>query len=295
MSLATEQLPAPITQTDPAPVPPPPIVYITGDTGFPTLGLRELWRYRELMGFLALRDIKVRYKQTAIGVLWVLIQPLAATFAFTLFFGRLAKLNATTTTPYAVLVLAALLPWQLFAGAIDRVGNSMVNEQNLITKVYFPRLVIPLAGVLSGLVDFAIAFLLLLIMMACYHTPLRWAILTVPLFVLLAVVTALSVGLWLSALNVQYRDVRYAIPFLVQIWLFVTPVAYPISIVPAAWRTLYGLNPMVGVVEGFRWALLGNTDSPGATLLVSCAVTLMLLVGGLFYFRKMEETFADVV
>jgi lipopolysaccharide transport system permease protein len=256
--------------------------------------LRELWDYRELLYFLTWRDIKVRYKQTALGATWAIIQPVFMMVVFSLFFGRLAKVPSDGI-PYPVFSFCGLLPWQLFAHALSESSNSLVGNQNLITKVYFPRLVVPISAVLGGLVDFAIAFAILLVMMLFYGIVPGWQIITLPGFILLAVMTALAVGFWLSALNVQYRDVRYTINFLIQFWLFATPVAYPSSLIPEKWRALYGLNPMAGVVEGFRWALLGKSDPPGALLYVSCGMVLLLLVGGLYYFRRMEQQFADIV
>ncbi len=273
---------------------PLPTFYIEPPKGWASIGLRELWDYRELLYFLTWRDVKVRYKQTALGAAWAIIQPLFMMLVFSLFFGRLAKIPSDGI-PYPIFTFCALLPWQLFAHALTESSNSLVGNQNLITKVYFPRLVVPIAAVLGGLVDFAVAFAILLVMMFYYGVVPGWAIVTLPGFILLAVMTALGVGLWLSALNVKYRDVRYTITFLVQFWLFATPVAYPSSIVPAKWRALYGLNPMAGVVEGFRWALLGKTEAPGAMLWVSVAVVIVILIGGLYYFRRMEQEFADVV
>jgi homopolymeric O-antigen transport system permease protein len=258
------------------------------------LELSELWEYRELLYFLVWRDIKVRYKQTALGAAWAVMQPLFMMLVFSLFFGRLAKLPSDGI-PYPVFTFCALIPWQLFANALTESSNSLIGNQNLITKVYFARLVIPIAAVLSGLVDFLIAFVLLLGMMLFYGILPGWSILALPAFILLAVLTALAVGLWLSALNVQFRDVRYTMNFLVQFWLFATPVAYPSSIVPEQWRALYGINPMVGVVEGFRWALLGKSQPPGAMVFASIAVVLVLLLGGLYYFRRMEQEFADII
>lgn len=271
-----------------------PTFYIEPPKGWASIGLRELWDYRELLYFLTWRDVKVRYKQTALGAAWAIIQPLFMMLVFSLFFGRLAKIPSDGI-PYPIFTFCALLPWQLFAHALTESSNSLVGNQNLITKVYFPRLVVPISAVLGGLVDFAVAFAILLVMMFYYGIVPTWAIVTLPGFILLAVMTALGVGLWLSALNVKYRDVRYTITFLVQFWLFATPVAYPSSIVPEKWRALYGLNPMAGVVEGFRWALLGKTEAPGAMLWVSVAVVILILVGGLYYFRRMEQEFADVV
>jgi len=259
-----------------------------------SIGLRELWEYRELLYFLTWRDIKVRYKQTALGAAWAVMQPFFIMVVFSLFFGKLAGVPSDGI-PYPVFAFCGLLPWQLFAHALTESSNSLVGNQNLITKVYFPRLVVPIAAVLGGVVDFAIAFVILLVMMLYFGIVPGWAIVTLPLFIVLAVTTALAVGLWLSALNVKYRDVRYTMNFLVQFWLFATPVAYPSSLIPEQWRWAYGLNPMAGVVEGFRWALLGKTDPPGALLAVSIAVVVLLLIGGLYYFRKMEQEFADVV
>jgi lipopolysaccharide transport system permease protein len=271
-----------------------PTILIRPPQGWVSLNLRDLWEYRELLYFLTWRDIKVRYKQTALGAAWAIIQPFMTMVVFSLFFGRLAGM-ASNGLPYPIFAYCALLPWNYFAGALDRAGNSLVGSANLITKVYFPRAVIPLSAVLAGLLDFGIAFLVLIGMMLFYGIVPTAAILTLPLFLLLAMLTALGVGLWLSALNVQYRDVRYALPFLVQFWLFASPVAYPASLVPEPWRVLYGLNPMAGVVEGFRWALLGQAATPGPLLAVSVVMACVLLASGLFYFQKMEETFADVV
>jgi lipopolysaccharide transport system permease protein len=271
-----------------------PTFYIDPPKGWASIGLRELWDYRELLYFLTWRDVKVRYKQTALGAAWAIIQPLFMMLVFSLFFGRLAKIPSDGI-PYPIFTFCALLPWQLFAHALTESSNSLVANERLITKVYFPRLVVPIAAVLGGLVDFAVAFAILLVMMLYYGIVPTWAIVTLPGFILLAVMTALGVGLWLSALNVKYRDVRYTINFLIQFWLFATPVAYPSSLVPEKWRALYGLNPMAGVVEGFRWALLGKQQAPGAMLWVSVAVVILILIGGLYYFRRMEQEFADVV
>ena len=281
------------TPTDSPPLPVPTTV-IQPSKGLISLKLKELWDYRELLYFLIWRDIKIRYKQTVLGAAWAILQPLLTMIVFTIFFGRLAGVPSDGI-PYPVFSFAALLPWQLFARALTESSNSLVGNQGLITKVYFPRLVIPMSAVLAGLVDFAISFVVLLIMMVYYGIIPNIHILTLPLFLLLAIATALAVGLWLSALNVIYRDVRHTIPFLVQFWLFLTPIAYPTSLVPEHWRTLYGLNPMVGVVEGFRWALLGKEGGVGPVVLASALVVAVLLVGGLFYFRRMEKTFADVI
>ncbi len=271
-----------------------PVVHIGPARSWASLNLAELVDYRELLYFLVWRDIKVRYKQTALGFLWALLQPLFMMLVFTLFFGRLGKLPSDGM-PYAVFTLCALLPWQLFAHALSESSNSLVANERLISKVYFPRLLVPLAAVVGGLADFGVAFLLLLGVMAFYGLAPGIAIVALPLLVLFAIATAFSVGLWLSALNVQYRDVRYTLIFLTQLWMFATPVAYSSSLVPAAWRPLYGLNPMVGVVEGFRWALLNRSTPPGAELFVSIAAVAALLVSGLYYFRRVERTFADVI
>ncbi len=262
--------------------------------GWTSLGLKELWEYRELLYFLTWRDIKVRYKQTVLGAAWAVIQPFFMMVVFSLFFGRLAGVSSGGV-PYPIFVYCALLPWQLFAFALSESSNSLVANERLITKVYFPRLVVPISAVLGGLVDFAISFLVLFALMIYYGIAPTVAVFTLPLFILLAVMIALGVGLWLSALNVQYRDVRYTLGFLTQLWLFATPVAYSSKIVPGRWRALYGLNPMAGVVEGFRWALLGSADAPGPLLAVSVLIVILILIGGFYYFRHMEKTFADVV
>ena len=270
------------------------ITRIRPSRGWRAIDLREMWKYRELLYFLSLRDIKLRYKQTALGVSWAVLQPLAMMVVFTIFFGKLGHLPSDGK-PYHLFVLAALVPWQLFAYALTQSSNSLVAEQRLITKVYFPRLLVPVASVLAGVVDALVALVLMLLAMAASATAPTWAILTLPAFMLFAVLAALAVGLWLSALNVQYRDVRYTIPFLTQFWMFLTPVAYPARMVPKAYRVLYGMNPMTAVVEGFRWALLG-TDAPDwGMMAASGMVVVVLLGGGLLYFRRMEKTFADVV
>lgn len=270
------------------------VTVIQPSRGWSALNLRELWNYRELLYFLTWRDIKVRYKQTVLGAAWAVLQPLLTMVVFSIFFGSLANVPSDGV-PYPIFAYVALLPWQLFSYSLQNAGNSLVGNQNLITKVYFPRLVIPVSAVLSGVVDFAIAFAVLIGMMFYYGIPLRWTILTLPLFVLLALATSLAAGLWLSALNVKYRDVRHVIPFLTQFWLFLTPVAYPSSMVPQALRPFYGLNPMAGVVEGFRWAFLGTTGGTGPLMAVSVMMVVVLLVGGFYYFRRFERTFADIV
>ena len=268
--------------------------HIEPSRGWLDLGLRELLAYRELLYFLIWRDIKVRYKQTVLGAAWAIIQPFFTMVVFSLFFGRLAHIPSEGV-PYPIFSYAALVPWTFFANGLSQSANSLVGSANLLTKVYFPRLTIPIATVLSGAVDFVLAFAVLLGMMIFYRVTPTWNTLWLPLFLLLAFVTALGVGLWLSALNVEYRDVRYVVPFLVQFWLFATPIAYPSSLVPEPWRAIYALNPMVGVVEGFRWALLGTETAPGPMVLVSALAALVIFVGGIVYFRRMEDTFADVV
>lgn len=271
-----------------------PAIRIRPSRGWVSLNLHELWEYRELLYFLVWRDIKVRYKQTALGAAWAIIQPFFTMVVFTLFFGGLAKIPSDGI-PYPVFAYAALVPWTFFANGLNQSANSLVGSAHLITKVYFPRLAVPIATVLSGVVDFVLAFIVLLGMLLVYGILPTFNVVWLPLFLLLALVTSLGVGLWLSALNVQFRDVRYVVPFLTQIWLFATPIAYPSSLLPEAWRTLYGLNPMVGVVEGFRWALLGANTTPGPIIGVSALAASALLVSGLYYFRRMEKTFADVV
>jgi lipopolysaccharide transport system permease protein len=276
------------------PIEQPAVLIIKPSQGWVNLRLKDVWEYRELLYFLVWRDIKVRYKQTVLGAAWAVIQPFLAMVVFSIFFGKLAQVPSDGL-PYPIFAYAALLPWQLFAHALTESGNSLVASQQLIKKVYFPRLAIPLAAVLAGLVDFAIAFVVLLGMMFYYGIYPTVAIVTLPLFILFAVATAMAAGLWLSALNVEYRDVRYVIPFLTQFWLFATPVAYPSSLVPEPWRAVYGLNPMAGVVEGFRWAILGKSGGMGSLMVVSVLAVIALLIGGLIYFRRMEKTFADLV
>lgn len=278
------------------------VVYLRPSRGWAALNLKDLWRYRELAFFLIWRDVKVRYKQTLLGAAWAIIQPFFTMVVFTIFFNRLAKVPSDNL-PYPIFSYTALLPWGLFTKALSDAGRSMVASRSMITKVYFPRLVIPVASVLSGLVDFGIAFLVLLGMMVYYnvlpggqyHIVPTAAVWTLPLFLLLALITALGVGLWFSALNVIYRDVNYILPFITQFWLFITPIAYPASMIPEKWKLIYALNPMTGVVEGFRWALLGADTAPGLMLIVSSAIAIVVLISGLFYFRRMERTFADMI
>ncbi|MBZ2179189.1 MAG: ABC transporter permease [Acidobacteriota bacterium] len=271
-----------------------PVLRIAPSQGWVSLQLKELYAYRELLYFLIWRDIKVRYKQTALGAAWAIIQPFFTMLVFSLFFGRLAKMQSDGL-PYPVFAYAALVPWTFFAQGLSQASDSLVGSANLIRKVYFPRLAIPVGTVAGGVVDFALAFGVLLLMMFYYGVRPGWQIVWLPLLLLLALVTALGVGLWLSALNVKFRDVKYVVPFVTQFWMFLTPIAYPSSLLPEVWRPVYALNPMVGVVEGFRWALLGTDTAPGPMLGVSATVALLLLASGAFVFRRMEKSFADVV
>lgn len=271
-----------------------PITRIQPSRGWVSLRLGELWAYRELLYFLTWREVKVRYKQTALGAAWALLQPLLTMLVFSLFLGKLAKVPSDRI-PYPLFCLAGLVPWSFFSSGLSLSANSLVSSSNLISKVYFPRLAVPLSAVLSGVVDFAISFVLLIGVMAFYHQAPSLRCVYLPLFSLLALLAALGAGLWLSALNVEYRDVRYVLPFLTQFWMFATPIAYPSSLLGEPWRTIYGLNPMVGVVEGFRWSLFETVDPPGGMIIVSSITTVLLLVGGAFYFRRMEKSFADLV
>lgn len=271
-----------------------PVLRIKASQGWVSLKLGELWEYRELLYFLIWRDVKVRYKQTALGAAWAIIQPVMTMVVFSLFFGKLAKIGSDGL-PYPIFSFAALVPWTFFANGLTNASTSLVGSANLIKKVYFPRLSIPIATVLSGVVDFALAFGVLVVMMLAYGVVPGLRMLWLPLFLLLALITSLAISLWLSALNVEYRDVRFVVPFITQFWMFATPIAYPSSLLPEPWRTVYGLNPMVGVVEGFRWALLGTNTGPGPMIAASSFAAMVLLVSGAFYFRRMEKTFADVV
>jgi len=277
-----------------------PITRIEPSRGWVSLRLKELWEHRELLYFLVWRDVKVRYKQTVLGAAWAVIQPFFTMVVFTIFFGKMAKVGSDGL-PYPIFSYAGLLPWTFFAHGLSQSSNSLVGSSGLIKKVYFPRLVIPISSVLSGVVDFVIAFTVLLGMMGWYGIRPNGAVVFLPLLLLLAFATALGIGMWLSALNVQFRDIRYVVPFFVQLWLFATPVIYPASRVAALLEKhglpgwLYGLNPMVGVVEGFRWVLLSTGTAPGTAIIVSALVAFGLLVSGTFYFRRMEKTFADVV
>jgi lipopolysaccharide transport system permease protein len=273
---------------------PPTHITIEPSRGWVSLKLGELWEYRELLYFLIWRDVKVRYKQTVLGASWAIIQPFFTMVVFSVFFGRLAKIPSDGV-PYPIFSYAALVPWTFFAYGLTSSSNSLVNSANLIKKVYFPRLALPISTALSGFVDFSIAFTVLLGMMLYYGIVPTLHVFWLPCFLLLALITSLGVGLWLSAINVKYRDVRHTVPFITQFWLFATPVIYPSSLLSEPWRTLYGLNPMVGVIEGFRWALLATDTAPGPIIAVSATATVLVFLGGLFYFRRMEKTFADVV
>jgi len=276
------------------PVSKPFILRITPPSGWCEAPFKELWAYRELLYFIVWRDIKIRYKQTAIGAAWAIIQPFLTMLVFTLFFGKLAHVPSEGM-PYPIFYYSALLPWMYFATSLQNATNTIVENQRVITKVYFPRIALPLAAVLGSLVDFGISFLMFIAMMLYYGIRPAPSLFLFPLFLLLALGAALGVGLWLSALNAIYRDVRYVVPFLVQFWMFASPVAYPSSLVPQKWRWLYGINPMAGVIEGFRWSLVGRGDPPGRMVFVSAAVVILVLAGGIAYFQRMETTVADVV
>jgi len=269
-------------------------IIIEPPKGWVAIEFKELWKFRELLFFLAWRDIKVRYKQTVLGAAWAILQPLLTMIIFSIIFGGLAKLPSGGM-PYPIFTYTALLPWQLFAFALTSASNSLVGNQNLISKVYFPRLVVPFSSVIAGVLDFGVAFLVLLGMMAYYKIGLSAAMFTLPLFLLLGLASAMAVGLWFSALNVQYRDIRYVVPFLVQFWMYATPVAYSSELIPEKWRWLYSLNPMTGVVEGFRWAMLGKSSLDMLSLSISAIVVVALLVSGLYYFKRTEASFADVI
>ncbi|HVN56312.1 MAG TPA: ABC transporter permease [Anaerolineaceae bacterium] len=270
-----------------------PVVVLKPSRGWSALNLKDLWRYRELIYFLVWRDIKVRYKQAVLGIGWAILQPVVTMIIFTVIFGNLAGLSSDGK-PYPLFSVSAIIPWTLFAGGLSRASMSLVGNSNLLTKVYFPRLVIPLSAVVAGLVDFGISFLVMLVMMFYYGYPITWNFFWLIPLTLLTITAALAVGLWLAALNVQYRDVSHMIPFLMTVWQYASPVVYSTRTIPEKWRLIYGLNPMVGVIQGFRWVILGGTP-PDQLIFVSIAVVLALLVGGLYYFRRMEKTFADMV
>jgi lipopolysaccharide transport system permease protein len=270
------------------------IIFIKPTKGWGSLNLRELWLYRELIYFLTWRDLKVRYKQTVLGAGWAILQPVLSMIVFSIFFGSLLNVPSEGV-PYPIFSYAALLPWGVFAKALNDTGRSLVSNRAMLTKIYFPRMVIPLASVFSSLADFLIAFIVMLGLMLYYRIAPTSNIWTLPLFLLLAVITALGVGLWLSAMNVLYRDIGYMIPYITQLWFYLTPIVYSSGEVPEEWRFFYALNPMVGVVEGFRWALLGTADAPDPMIAVSATISLVIFISGMFYFRRMERTFADMV
>ncbi len=269
-----------------------PFTRIEPSRGWRSLGLKELWAYRELVYFFAWRNIKVRYKQTIMGAAWAIIQPVVTMVIFSLFFGRLAQMPSDGL-PYPIFNYTALVPWSFFTTVIAQSASSVVGSAGMIKKIYFPRLAVPISSLLSSALDFSLAFAVLLVLMLAYGFAPTLNILYLPLLLLLAIATSLGAGLWLGALNARFRDIQYTIPFLIQVWFFSTPIVYPSSLLPEPWRALFGLNPMAGVVEGFRWALLGAETRPGAMIFVSSLVALALLVSGAYYFRRMEKTFAD--
>jgi lipopolysaccharide transport system permease protein len=270
------------------------ITVIEPSKGWLRVDFRELWAYRELLFFLSWRDISVRYKQTVMGASWAIIQPLLSMVIFSVFFGKLAKIPSDDVA-YPIFSYAGLLPWQYFSSAMSDSAKSMVGQGKILSKVYFPRLIVPLAAVLPPIVDFAIAFVILIGLMIYYGVAITWRMAWLPVFLLLALATALGVGLWLSAMNVRYRDIGYVIPFLAQFWMYASPVVYPASMLPERWRLIYALNPMTGVIEGFRWALLGTSTPPGPITLISAGVVIVLALSGMFYFRRVEDTFADII
>jgi lipopolysaccharide transport system permease protein len=272
-----------------------PVVHISAPSGWAPLSLKELWAYREVVYFLAWRDVKARYKQTIFGASWAILQPLFTMFIFTVIFGGLAKLPSDGI-PYPIFSFAALVPWTFFANSVTKASQSLVGGSALVSRIYFPRLAMPLSSILANVLDFFLAFAVLLVMMVYFDIVPTANVVWLPLLLLLAFVTALGVSLVLTAMNVQFRDVRYVLPFLVQAWMFITPVVYPSSMIEdPLWKAVYALNPMVGVIEGFRWALLGTDTAPGASILISATVATVLLIGGAFYFKRMERVFADVV
>lgn len=275
-------------------IPAPTPVILEPSKGWVSLNLHKVWQYRELLYFLSWRDVKVRYKQTLLGAAWAIIQPFFTMLIFSLFFGKLAKMPSDGV-PYPLFAYAALVPWMFFANGLTQSANTLVENSNLLKKVYFPRLVMPISSIVAGTVDFACAFVVLIVMMMTYGIFPTQNLIWLPFFLALAFATALGVGFWLSAINALYRDVRYVVPFMIQFWLFATPIAYPSSLLSEPWRTFYGINPMVGVVEGFRWALLGTQPAPGPAIVVSFLATLTVLISGAYYFRRMEKVFADKI
>jgi lipopolysaccharide transport system permease protein len=272
----------------------PQVITVEPTRGWLGINLRELWDYRDLLFFLSWRDISVRYKQTALGAVWVILQPFLTMVVFTFIFGKLANISSEGA-PYPIFCFAALLPWQYFSTTLNSSANSLVNNANLLSKVYFPRLLIPLSTLFPTLVDFAISFLVLLGLLFHYRFALTWNALWLPAFLILLMTTVFGIGLWFAALNIHYRDIRYIVPFIMQFGMFVSPVVYPSSVVPQRWQAVYAVNPMVGVIEGFRWALLGKEVLPGKMIAISTAVAMLVLLGGIFYFRRAEKNFADIV
>ncbi|HVW28567.1 MAG TPA: ABC transporter permease [Polyangiaceae bacterium] len=271
-----------------------PVIRITPSRSWTTIGWRELWEYRELLYFLMWRDIKLRYKQTALGAAWAILQPVLTMLVFSLFFGKLAKMP-TDGLPYPLFALSALVLWTFFANGLTMASSSLVNNANLLRKVYFPRLAVPIAAVLSGLVDFVVTFIVLIGAMAYFGYSLTLRAFAVPPLLLLTLLISLGVGLWLAALSVAFRDVKYVVPYATQLWMFITPIVYPSSLLSAHWRTLYALNPMVGIIEGFRWAMLGSKTAPGPLIVSSSVAAVVILIGGALFFRRLEKTFADVI
>jgi lipopolysaccharide transport system permease protein len=271
-----------------------PKLIIQPARGWRSVSFSELWQYRDLLYILALRDVKLRYKQTALGIAWVILQPLVAGLIFAVIFGRLAQLPSDNM-PYLLFVFAGLLPWNLFAGALQRAGNSLISDSRLISKIYFPRMAIPISSSLGVLIDFAVTFVLMLILLLIYHHPLTLNVITLPLFTVLALLISVGVSLFISALNVYYRDFMYALPFLVQVWMYASPVVYSAGLIPDAFLPLYALNPMVGVIDGFRWALLGGGDFPVLSVTMSLVIGILLFIGGAFVFQRVESSFADVI
>jgi lipopolysaccharide transport system permease protein len=283
-----------ISEAQPADLGSPIETIIEAKKGLRWINLRELWRYHELLFFLVWRDVGVRYRQSVLGIGWAVLQPFLTMMVFTIIFGRFARIPSEGI-PYPLFSYSALLPWTYFARSLSASSDSLVGSTNLVSKVYFPRLILPLTGVMVGLVDFAVAFLLLIGMMFWYGFSPNWGVVLLPVFIFLSLLTALGTGLWLTSLNVKFRDVKFVVPFFTQIWMYASPIIYPSSLIPEKFRALYGLNPMVGIIEGFRWALIGQAAPDWTMMAVSCLVVLGLLVSGLLYFRNMEKIFADII
>ena len=280
--------------TEAHPSPSQVVTEIRPDRGWLDLDLGAVWRYRELLGVLVMRDLQVLYKQALLGAGWAILQPVFAVIIFSIIFGYIVKMPSEGV-PYPLFAFAGVLPWTYFAEAVRRSGTGLVTDAELVRKVYFPRLIMPLANVISPLVDFCIAFVVLLVVMAFYGIAPGWKMLVIPPLMLIAALLALSIGLWLAPINVRFRDIKHTLPFLIQIWMYASPIVYPLSIVPQEWQALYALNPMVGVIEGFRWAVFDRGEPNFTALAMSGAVIVLLLAGGLVFFRRMERTFADVI